>query len=269
MALAAAPTGYAPVDGHEVYYEIHGSGNPVVLLHGALSATGTSFGAMLPALATSRRVISIEQQAHGHTADFDRPMTISAMAADTLAVLDHLGIDRADLFGYSMGAGIASEIAVRHPDRVRKVVMVSVSFHKNGLHPGLLDGLDGLQPEQLEGTPWLDEYRRIAPRPEDFPRLVERVKQMNRSLPEFSADEIRSIQAPVLLIIGDSDIVTPEHSVEAFRLLGGGVIGDLAGIPASELAILPATPHSTIMTQAHLIAPMVQAFLDRPMPTPD
>lgn len=268
MAMTAPRTGYAPVDGHEIYYEIHGSGEPLVLLHGALSATGTSFGAVLPALSASRQVISIEQQAHGHTPDFDRPMTIPAMAGDTLGVLDHLGIDRADLFGYSMGAGIALEIAVRHPERVRRLITVSVSFRKDGLHPGLLAGLDGLSPEQLEGTPWLDEYRHTAPRPEDFPRLVEHVKEMNRSLPDMTADDIRAVTAPTLLIVGDSDIVTPEHAVEMFRLLGGGVVGDWVGLPASELAILPGTPHSTIMTRADLIGPIVQAFLDRPTPSP-
>src|SRR5574338_225343 len=237
---------YADVNGLQMYYEVHGSGQPLVLLHGAFSATGTSFGTVLPSLARNRQVISIEQQAHGHTADIDRTLTVHQMAADTVALLNLLNIQQADLFGYSMGAGIALQIAIQHPELVRKVVLASGSYRLDGMHPGLMDGMQTLVPEMLMGSPFQQEYAQIAPKPEDFPRLVNRVKEMNGSIQDWSAEDIKSIKAPVLLIIGDSDIVQPEHAVEMFSLLGGGVIGDTVGLPKSRLAMLPGTTHVTL-----------------------
>jgi pimeloyl-ACP methyl ester carboxylesterase len=266
LATTAPRTGYAPVNGLEMYYEIHGSGRPLLLLHGALSATETSFGAVLPALAESRQVISAEQQAHGRTADIDRPLRTTQMAADSAALLRHLGIDRVDVLGYSMGAAIALELAIRQPELVRKVVAVSIAYNTEGLHPGLLAGLEGLRPEHLAGTPWQQEYARTAPRPEDYPRMVAKVTDLNMNIQSWPAEAVSSMKAPILIVIGDSDIVTPEHAVEMFRLVGGGVVGDTAGLPASQLAILPGTPHSTIMQRADLLVPMIQAFLDAPLP---
>jgi len=253
----------ASVNGLDMYYEIHGEGPPLVLLHGALSATGTSFGALLPDLARSRRVIAVEQQAHGRTADVDRPLTIEHMAEDTLALLRHLGVERPDLFGYSLGAGIALQIAVQHPDRVRRAVLASVTYDTSGFHPGLLDGIDALRPELLAGTPWQEEYARIAPIPDDWTTLVEKVKRLDASSQGWTAEQIRSIEVPVLLVIGDSDIVRPEHAVEMFRMLGGGVEGDSAGLPRCQLAVLPGTTHVTLVTRRQWLVSMVEGFLDR------
>ncbi|HYW24062.1 MAG TPA: alpha/beta hydrolase [Terriglobales bacterium] len=253
----------ASVNGLDMYYEIHGEGPPLVLLHGALSATGTSFGALLPDLARSRRVIAVEQQAHGRTADVDRPLTIEHMAEDTLALLRHLGVERPDLFGYSLGAGIALQIAVQHPDRVRRAVLASVTYDTSGFHPGLLDGIDALRPELLAGTPWQEEYARIAPIPDDWTTLVEKVKRLDASSQGWTAEQIRSIEVPVLLVIGDSDIVRPEHAVEMFRMLGGGVEGDSAGLPRCQLAVLPGTTHVTLVTRRPWLVSMVEGFLDR------
>lgn len=259
--------GYAPVNGLNMYYEIHGAGQPLVLLHGAFSAIGTSFGQVLPALAATRQVIAVELQGHGRTADIDRPLTIANMADDTLALLKHLGIAQADFFGYSMGAGVALAIAIQRPDVVRKLVVASVTYNTGGLHPGLLEGLSGLKPEYMVGSPWHDEYMRLAPRPEDFPTLVAKVTHLNMNLPELPASAVQSIQAPTLLIIGDSDIVRPEHAVEMFRLLGGGVSGDTpAGLPASQLAILPGTSHVTVVDRADLLLAIIPPFLDAPVP---
>jgi pimeloyl-ACP methyl ester carboxylesterase len=266
LATTAPRTGYASVNGLEMYYEIHGSGQPLLLLHGALSATETSFGAILPALAESRQVISVEQQAHGRTADIDRPLRTAQMAQDTAALLQHIGIGQADVLGYSMGAGIAFELAIRHPEVVRKVVAISIAYNTDGFHPGLLAGLEGLRAEHLAGTPWQVEYARTAPRLEDYPELVAKVTDLNMNIPSWPAEAVSSIKAPVLIVIGDSDIVTPEHGVEMFRLLGGGVVGDQVGLPASQLAILPGTPHSTIMQRADLRLPMIASFLDTPLP---
>ena len=158
---------YASVNGLNMYYEIHGTGRPLVLLHGAFSAIGTSFGNVLPELAKTRQVIAFEMQAHGHTADIDRPLSMEQMADDTAAALQQLGIENADIFGYSLGAGIALQVALRHPEVVRKLVLASVTYNKSGLHPGLMEGLENMRPEDMAGSPWYEEYTRIAPNPED------------------------------------------------------------------------------------------------------
>jgi pimeloyl-ACP methyl ester carboxylesterase len=234
----ADESGYASINGLNMYYKIHGTGRPLVLLHGALSATDTSFGKFLPSLARTRQVISIEQQAHGNTADADRPLTIKQMADDTVALLRQLNIKNADFFGYGMGAGIALHIAVRHPDLVRKLVVASVTYNNSGFRPGLLAGMENLKPENLAETPWQEEYARIAPNPEDWPTLV---------------------------IIGDSDIVRPEHAVEMFRLLGG-VPEDIANLSQSQFAVLPGTTHVEFVDRSDWLIPMVTEFLDAPMP---
>jgi pimeloyl-ACP methyl ester carboxylesterase len=266
MANTAARSGYAPVNGLDMYYEIHGSGRPLVLLHGALSAIGTSFGKVLLSLAETRQVIAVELQAHGRTADVDRPLTIEQMADDTAALLHHIGTRNADFFGYSMGAGVALRIAIHQPDLVRKLVLASVTYNREGFHPGLLEGIEALKPEDLTGSPSQEEYASTAPRPEDWPTLIEKVKEMDRDLQDWPPEAIRSIEAPTLIVIGDSDIVRPEHAVEMFRLLGGGVVGDIAGLPNSQLAVLPGTTHVTRVDRADLLLPMIPAFLDAPMP---
>jgi pimeloyl-ACP methyl ester carboxylesterase len=257
---------YASVNGLDMYHEIHGVGQPLVLLHGAFSAIGTSFGNVLPELATTRQVITFEMQAHGHTADIDRPLSMEQMADDTAAALQQLGIENADIFGYSMGAGIALQVAIRHPEVVRKLVLASVTYNKSGLHPGLMEGLAEMKPEMMFGSPWHEEYMRIAPNPEDFATLFAKKTQMDREVRDLPAESIEAIKAPTLLIIGDSDIVRPEHAVEMFRLLGGGVMGDLAGLPSSQLAVLPGTTHVTLVDRADWLISMITAFLDAPMP---
>jgi len=259
-------TGYAPVNGLEMYYEIHGSGQPLVLLHGAFSAIGTSFGGMLPALARNRQVIGVDMQAHGRTADIDRALTIENLADDIAALLKHLGLKQADFFGYSMGAAVALNLVMRYPELVRKLVMASISYRTDGLHPGLMDGLADLKPEWMYGSPWHNEYMEIAPRPEDFPMLVTKVTKLNMSYTDLPAENIQAIKAPTLIIIGDSDIVRPEHAVEMFRLFGGGVSGDTpAGLPNSQLAILPGTSHSMMPQRAEWISSMLSNFLDAPI----
>ncbi len=154
---------YAEVHGLEMYYEIHGAGFPLVLLHGGLSAIGTSFGKLLPGLARGRQLIAIEQQAHGHTADIDRPLTYQQMAEDTVTLLSHIGIEQADFFGYSIGAGIAMDIAIDHPSRVHKLVVATPISRVSGFQPGVLEGMEVLQPEHLAGSPFQQEYERVAP----------------------------------------------------------------------------------------------------------
>src|SRR3954453_3922919 len=153
MTTSTPQTGYVAVNGLQMYYEVHGTGQPLVLLHGAFSAIGTSFGALLPELAKTRQVIGFELQGHGHTADIDRPMSLEQMADDTAAAIRQLGIGPADMFGYSMGAAVALHLVIRHPDVVRKLVLASVTYTMSGIHPGLMDGLGEMQPEMMFGSP--------------------------------------------------------------------------------------------------------------------
>jgi pimeloyl-ACP methyl ester carboxylesterase len=266
MTTTPVRTGYAAVNGLNMYYEIHGAGLPLVLLHGAFSAIGTSFGALLPELAKTRQVIAFELQGHGRTADIDRPLRLEEMADDTAAALQQLGIAQADIFGYSMGASVALQLAIRHPDAVRKLVLASVAYKLSGIHPGLMEGLAEMKPEMMFGSPWHEEYMRIAPRPEDFATLFAKKTHMDRTIQDIPAETIAGITAPTLLIIGDSDIIRPEHAVELFRLLGGGVAGDLAGLPKSQLAILPGTTHVTLVQRADLLLAIIPPFLDAPTP---
>jgi len=264
--------GYVQVNGLDMYYEIHGTGHPdtgrpLVLIHGAFSAIGTSFGAVLPELAKTRQVIGFELQAHGHTADIDRPLTLEQMADDVAAAIRKLELKPADVWGYSMGASVALHVAVRHPDVVRKLVLASVTYKLSGVHPGLMDGLGEMTPEMMHGSPWHEEYMQIAQRPEDFATLFAKKTEMDRGFKDLSDEAIRAIQAPTLLILGDSDLVRPEHAVEMFRLLGGGVFGDMPpGLPASQLAILPGTSHVSLAYRADWLVSMVEEFLDKPVP---
>jgi pimeloyl-ACP methyl ester carboxylesterase len=267
MTSTTPRTGYAPVNGMQMYYEIHGhaSGVPLLLLHGAFM-TVEGYGPLLPALAATRRVIAVEMQGHGRTADVDRPLTLEQLASDAAALLRHLGIDRADVFGYSIGAGVALQLAIRYPALVRKLVFVSGTFNNAGFNPGVLEGIATLTPELFAGTPMEADYRRLAPNPENFPALVTRIIALDSRLEEWPAETIQSLEAPTLIVIGDSDGTRPEHAVEMFRLLGGGVFGDVAGLPTSQLAILPGTTHVGVIYRTDWLASMTAAFLDQPMP---
>ena len=258
--------GKVSVNGLEMYYEVHGTGQPLALLHGAFSAIGTSFGKILPGLAKNRQVIAFELQGHGRTADIDRPLSIEAMADDVAAALRSLGIEQADLFGYSMGASVALHATIRHPELVRKLVLASVTYTLSGVHPGLMDGLAEMKPEMIHGSPWHDEYMKIAPHPDNFATLFEKKTQMDRQIKDVPEELVRGITAPTLLILGDSDLVRPEHAVEMFRLLGGGIFGDMPpGLPNSQLAILPGTSHVTLVDRAEWLVSMINAFLDTPI----
>jgi pimeloyl-ACP methyl ester carboxylesterase len=250
----------------ELHYEIHGSGPPLVLLHGALSTIETSFGAVIPLLAENHRVIAIEQQAHGHTPDVDRPLSYGQMAADTVALLRELEIEAADFFGYSMGAGIALEIAIHHPEVVRNLALASLTFNADGFYPGTQEQIEEADPADLDGSVFQLAYAEVAPDPGGWRGLVAKINALDRDFGGWPAEEIAAIKAPTLVIIGDSDIVRPEHAVELFRQRGGGVEGDSGGLPDPELAILPGTTHLTIVDQADWLASMVERFLDRSTP---
>ena len=267
MTKTDAKQGYVSVNGLDMYYETHGTGQPLVLLHGAFSAIGTSFGGLVPELAKTRQAIAFELQAHGHTADIDRPLSLEGMADDVAAAIKQLGMEQADLLGYSMGAGVALQVVIRHPEVIRKLVLASITYTLSGWHPGLMEGLGNMTAEMMHGSPWHEEYLKIAPHPEDFPKLFAKKTQMDKQTKDSSDDDIRGIKSPTLLIIGDSDLVRPEHIVEMFRLLGGGVFGDTpAGLPNSQLAVLPGTSHVSLVNRIELLIPIINSFLDKPMP---
>jgi pimeloyl-ACP methyl ester carboxylesterase len=216
-------------------------------------------------LAGGRRVIVPEMQGHARTADADRPITYEGMADDAAALMRSLGIGRADVVGYSMGAGVTVQLAIRHPALVRRCVVVSGSFAYEGMHAAAIEMFPSISPEMFAGTPIEDEYRRLAPDPDAFPRLVQKLKELDTT-PFTWADDVRKITAPMLIIVGDSDVVTLDHTVEFFRLVGGGVMGDMAGLPESQLAVLPATTHfmppgSGVMDRAEWMLPMIDSFL--------
>lgn len=262
-------SGYAPVNGLDMYYESHGEGGvPLLVIHGAFGNTGMFGGELVPALAATRRVIVMDQQGHGRTTDIDRPLSVSQMADDTAALIEHLGLAEVDVFGYSMGGGIAFRLAVQRPNLVRKLVAAAVYTSGAGAHPEIVSGMQTISPEAFAGSPMETSYLAVAPNPDDWPVLIEKIKAMGSNAEAYSLtpDELRGIAAPVLYIIGDSDIVLPEHAVEVSRLLGGGVPGDLTGLPKSQLAILPGTTHVGVIGQTDLLLGMIVPFLDAPMP---
>jgi pimeloyl-ACP methyl ester carboxylesterase len=243
--------GYASVNGLKMYYEIHGTGKPLVLLHGAFG-----WATNYPALAKNRQVIAVELQGHGHTADIDSPLTYEQMADDTAALVKHLQIEQADFFGYSMGGTVALAIAIRHPKLVRKLAI-------NGSHFGKLE--DAYQPEVFKQFQSLSAdfapamlkgpYDKAAPDPKQWPVLVAKVKKMGLEFKGFAREDMKSIKAPVLITLGDRDVVRLEHAVEMFRL-----------IPNAQLAVFPGGDHFLLYTSPDKVLSAIAAFFDAPMP---
>jgi len=264
-AEAAAKSGYAPVNGLRLYYEIYGDGVPLILMHGGIGSI-EMFSAILPALASGRKVIAVDLQGHGRTADIDRPLSYDAMADDISGLLKHLGIEKADVMGYSLGAGVALRTAVRYPGAVRKLVLVSIPYRRDGWHADVLAQMAMLGPaaaEQMKPSPLYQTYARVAPRPEDWTRLVVKVGTLINTDYDWSRD-VSAIQAPTMLVFGDADAVRPEHAVEFFKLLGGGQRDggwDRSGISKARLAFLPGVTHYNICAQAALVS-TVAPFLD-------
>ena len=255
-------TGYAPVNGVKMYYEVHGSGEPVVLLHGAFMTITNNWTGWIGALAKTRKVIAVEMQGHGRTADIARDITSENLADDVAALLAHLKIPRADLIGYSMGGGVAMQCAIRHPDKVRKVVVISSVFRRDGMVKEAVEALPKLKADDFKGSPIEVEYKKLSPTPDEFPKFVKRVLATATKDYDFGADKLKATKAPMFFIHGDADGIRLEHIAEMFRLKGGGGHGDMGPRSASRLAILPNTTHVTLMQRMAVIVPMVNDFLD-------
>jgi pimeloyl-ACP methyl ester carboxylesterase len=259
---------YAEVNGINLYLETHGSGQPLILLHGGLGS-GEMFGPALSVLAAEHQVIAVDLQGHGRTADIDRPIDIQLMADDIAALIDHLGLDRPDVVGYSLGGGVALQTALRHPDKVGRLVAVSANVRRDAIYPELLaqqGQLNAAAAEFMKDTPMYKLYQRVAPRPEDFPRLLEKMGEAMAKDFDYT-EEVRGLQVPTLFVAGDADMAPPSHYAEVFTLLDGGLrdggwTGEGRSKGGHALAILPGLTHYNICSSP-LLAAAILAFLDQ------
>src|SRR5215471_9363197 len=210
--------GYASVNGLNLYYEIHGSGEPLVLLPGGFM-TVEAMGEIVPQLAATRRVIGVELQGHGHTADIERPLRFESMADDIAALIRHLGLERADIFGYSLGGAVGLQTAIRHPEMVRKLALASTAFKRNGWYPEVLAGMASISVEGLAGTPIYETYLKTSPKPEAWPTFVDKMRRLLGEDYNWTND-VSSLKSPVLIVVGDADSLQVPHMVEFFSLLG-------------------------------------------------
>lgn len=261
---APARTGYAPVNGMQVYYEVHGGGGiPLVLLHGGLFDSDLQFGALLPELSRGRQVVTMDFQGHGRTNDVDdRPLSVPGLATDVVGLLEHLGLPQVDVFGFSLGGAVALHLAIAHPALVRRVVISSVAFHPDGNRGGNAAAVGEMTVDMIAGTPMEQAYRAKSPHPEKLQTLLTKLGQFLRNVPSWSDDDIRGISAPTLITVGDCDMVRLEHAVRFLQLRGGDVNGDFEGIPASQLAVFPGTTHFFGLSRTTMVVDAVTTFLD-------
>ena len=257
-------SGYKNVNGIKMYYEIHGRSTkesvPLVVLHGAYMNI-PSMGAIIPELARTHKVYALEFQGHGRTNDIDRPITYPNLADDVAAFMDQTGLARADVFGYSMGAIAGLQLAIRHPEKVNKLVVASGVCNIEGWQPEFKAAIPKMTVEMFVKSPFAEDYRKLAADPGGFPELARKLIQLEKE-PMAWENDVKAMRTPVLIISGDADVATLEHSVAMFRLLGGGVMGDKGTpLPASRLAVLPATSHTAVITQTNLLLGFIEPFL--------
>jgi len=259
---------YIETNGLSLYYEEHGAGEPLVLLHGGLASTET-FAAVAPAFAADRRVVLVDLQGHGRTADVDRPFSVESMADDVAGLIEHLG-GSADVLGYSLGGEVALRLAIQHPEKVRNLVLVSITFKRNGNHPEVLEAMDQMTPElaeMLKPSPVYELYARIAPRPEDFATMVAKTSALLKVDYDWTA-EVAELALRTLLVYADADSVRPAHIAEFYGLLGGGLRDagwDGSDQPSNQLAVLPGASHYNLLASP-LLVPVVLGFLQSSVP---
>jgi pimeloyl-ACP methyl ester carboxylesterase len=258
---------YADVNGIHLYYEVHGTGKPLILLHGGLGS-GEMFGPVVAEFGKGHQVVLVDLQGHGRTADIDRPLDVRHMADDVAALIDHLGLDKPDVVGYSLGGGVALRLAIQHPTKLGKVVACSAHIRRSAIYPEMLaqqEQVGAAAAEFMKETPMYELYQRVAPRPEDFPRLLDKIGQAMAQDFDFTED-VRRLQVPTLIMAADADMAPPSHFVEVFALLDGGQRDggwQAEGRPSGghALAILPGLTHYNIF-QSPLFAATALAFLD-------
>jgi pimeloyl-ACP methyl ester carboxylesterase len=271
MTTVSAPTAgdYADVNGLHLYYETHGSGRPLILLHGGLG-TGAMFGPVLTELAAHHQVITPDLQGHGRTAEIDRRIDVRLMAGDIAALIRHLGLDKPDVVGYSLGGGVAMWTAIKYPELIGKAVVASAHIKYDALDPAMYaqqEQVGAAAADALKGTPMYEGYVAVAPRPEDFPQLLDKIGASMKQPFDFS-DEVRGVQVPVLIVAADADMAPPSHYVEVFKLLDGGLrdggwMGEGRPKGGHALAILPGLTHYNLGISP-LFAAVTLSFLDTP-----
>lgn len=263
-AQPAAPrTGYASVNGLQMYYEVHGSGGtPLLLLHGGLFNIDLQFGELLPSLAATRQVIAADFQGHGRTNDIDRPLASPDLTSDVVGLLAHLDVPQVDVFGFSVGGAVALHLAIRHPDLVRKLIVSSASFHPEGDRPENRDAVGEMTVDMIAGTRMEQEYHAKSPHPDKLQELLNKLGAFDADFAGWADEDIRGIAAPTLITVGDCDAVTLSHAVRFLQLRGGDVNGDFAGVPASQLAVFPGTTHFFGLARTALVRDVVLTFLD-------
>ena len=260
---------YAEVNGLNLYYETHGAGRPLILLHGGLGS-GEMFGPILPTLAERHQVIAVDLQGHGRTADIDRPIDIQLMADDIAALIDHLGLDKPDVVGYSLGGGVALFTAVKYPDKVRKLVCAAANAWRDAIPAEMLAQqaqVNAAAVPFMKDTPMYQLYQQVAPRPDDFGRLLDKIGESMSKDFNFS-EEVRGLQVPTLIVAADADMAPPSHYVEMFKLLDGGLrdggwMGEGRPKGGHALAILPGLTHYNLGASP-LFAAVILDFLDSP-----
>lgn len=264
--IEPAESGYAAVNGLKMYYEVYGTGKPIVLLHGSYMSIPLNWSHIIPLMAKNRKVIVAEMQGHGRTRDIARELSYEGMADDVSGLLKHLKIDSADILGYSMGAGIAFQVAVRHPEQVRRLIILSGTYAHDGWWPDVEASFATFKPEMFKGTPIQKQYDSLGNDPAHFDEFVQKVISIDLKPYDWS-QEVKNIKAPILIAIGDADGVRYEHALELIRAKGGGKMGDLHGLPQSRLAILPGTTHIGMIQRTDWLIPMIDDFLDSDLNT--
>ena len=260
LASAQAAGQRVNVKGMRMYYEVSGSGDPLIVLHGAYMNI-PSMGAIIPMLAKTHKVYALEFQGHGRTTDIERPITYPNLADDVAAFMDAVGLKKADVFGYSMGAGAGLQFAIRHPAKVSKLVAASVAYDVEGWQPEFKAFIPQMTVEMVLAMPFAEDYRKLAPNPDGFPELARKLIALEHE-PMAWGEDVKKLKTPILIIAGDADVSTLEHNVALFRLLGGGGMGDMGKpLPASRLAVLPATAHTAVITQPDLLHALIEPFL--------
>lgn len=261
-ALAAGPPvgDRVAVNGMKMYYEVSGEGDPLIVLHGAYMNI-PSMGAIIPKLAENHKIYALELQGHGRTTDIDRPITYPNLADDVAAFMDAVGLKKADVFGYSMGAVTGLQLSIRHPEKVNKLVFASGAYDVEGWQPAFREFIPKMTVEMFINMPFAAEYKKLAPNPDGFPELVRKLIALEKE-PMAWENDVKAMKTPVLIISGDADAATLEHTVAFFKLLGGGVMGDMdKPLAASRLAVLPATSHTAVITQIDLLEAFIEPFL--------
>lgn len=260
--------GYADVNGLKMYYEVYlptgqagGKGKPIVLLHGSFMNIPLNWGHIIPLMAKDRKVIVAEMQGHGRTKDISRKISYEAMADDVSELLKYLRTDSADILGYSMGGGIAFQFAVRHPEQVRRLVVLSGTYSHDGWWPDVEALFATINADMFKGSPIQKQYDSLGNDPAHFPEFVKKVISIDLKPYDWSK-EVKNIKAPIFMAIGDADGVRYDHALELFSAKGGGKMGDIHGLPKSRLAILPGTTHIGMMQRMDWLLPMINDFLD-------